>query len=83
MKSIKSSSLYCEQFEDITKRIVKEQKASISMVQRLFKVTIPKERERLKELLTFLSEKIYKGPLTGKTMISNSTRLKEEEKTDT
>lgn len=47
------------------------------------KVTIPKERERLKELLTFLSEKIYKGPLTGKTMISNSTRLKEEEKADT
>ena len=44
------------------------------------KVTIPKGRERLKELLTFLSEKIYKGPLTGKTMISNSTRLKEEQK---
>ena len=43
------------------------------------KIVIPKERESLKELLTFLSEKIYKGPLTGQTMISNSTRIKETE----
>lgn len=43
------------------------------------KIVIPKERESLKELLTFLLEKIYKGPLTGQTMISNSTRIKETE----
>lgn len=50
MNNIKSSSLYCQQFEGITKRIVKEQKASISMVQRLFKVSFPKAKAYIEEL---------------------------------
>mgnify|MGYP002515529316 FL=1 len=50
MDNIKTSSLYCEQFEDITKRIVKEQKASISMVQRLFKVSFPKAKAYIEKL---------------------------------
>ena len=49
MDNIKSNSLYCEQFEDITKRIVKEQKASISMVQRLFKISFPKAKAYIKK----------------------------------
>lgn len=42
------------------------------------KVVIPKEKKDIKYFLTFLSEKIYKGPLSGKTLISSSTREKEE-----
>lgn len=42
------------------------------------KIVIPKEKKDIKYFLTFLSEKIYKGPLSGKTLISSSTREKEE-----
>lgn len=41
------------------------------------KLQIPKDRKEMKELLVFLSEKMYNGPLTGQTMISSSTRVKE------
>ena len=42
------------------------------------KIVIPTEKKDIKYFLTFLSEKIYKGPLSGKTLISSSTREKEE-----
>lgn len=42
------------------------------------KILIPAEKKNIKYFLTFLSEKIYKGPLSGKTLISSSTREKEE-----
>lgn len=42
------------------------------------KIVIPKEKKDIKYFLTFLAEKIYKGPLSGKTLISSSTREKEE-----
>lgn len=42
------------------------------------KIVIPSEKKEIKYFLTFLSEKIYKGPLSGKTLISSSTREKEE-----
>lgn len=42
------------------------------------KIIIPTEKKDIKYFLTFLSEKIYKGPLSGKTLISSSTREKEE-----
>lgn len=42
------------------------------------KIVIPTEKKDIKYFLTFLSEKIYKGPLSGKTLISSSTREKED-----
>lgn len=44
------SKLYDSKFENIVKTIIKEQKASISMVQRLFKVSFPKAKAYIEEL---------------------------------
>ncbi len=41
------------------------------------KIVIPTEKKDIKYFLTFLVEKIYKGPLSGKTLISSSSREKE------
>lgn len=38
------------------------------------KVVIPKEKEDVKDLLKFLDENIYKGPLTAETYVTNSKR---------
>lgn len=42
------------------------------------KIIMPTTKKEIKYFLVFLSEKIYKGPLSGKTLISSSTREKEE-----
>lgn len=45
------SKLYDSKFENIVKTIIEEQKASISMLQRVFKLHFPKAKEYIDELL--------------------------------
>ncbi|MBR1984216.1 MAG: hypothetical protein IKA31_00585 [Clostridia bacterium] len=51
-KMLKESKLYNNQFESIVKTIIKEQKASISMLQRLYEISFPKAQAYIDELLS-------------------------------
>ena len=51
-KMLKESKLYNNQFESIVKTIIKEQRASISMLQRLYEISFPKAQAYIDELLT-------------------------------
>lgn len=47
---VRHSKLYNEQLENILKTIIQKQKASISMLQRLFEIDFPKAESYIKEL---------------------------------
>ena len=51
-KMLKESKLYNNQFESIVKSIIKEQKVSISMLQRIYAISYPKAKAYIDELLT-------------------------------
>ena len=51
-KMLKESKLYNNQFESIVKSIIKEQKVSISMLQRIYEISYPKAKAYIDELLT-------------------------------
>ncbi len=48
----------------------------IKQVDGIKKIVMPKDKKELKEVLKFLDEDIYKGPLTNKTYETNSKLLK-------
>lgn len=48
--NLRKSKLYNEQLENISKTIIQKQKASISMLQRLFEIDFPKAESYIKEL---------------------------------